>query len=270
MAWSILGGFFMALYTLYCLRELGLSEATFGVIISVGGVGSLGGAVLARSLARVLGVGWTLFATSAASLGCSLFIPLAASATSHAMMISFLVAHQLLSDGFSVAFIVLAVTLRQTVMPRDLLGRANAAVHVCTAGVLPVAALIAGGLSTWIGTRTAVWIGVLIGLVAPIFVWPLRHLKDMPVADPAASQPAARPAGTTARGCSDVGDRRYRRNPRPTPSPPRERWLRCDQGMGAGSRSLRAVALAVAVLPAGLPVAPAHPGQPGCQGESKI
>jgi MFS family permease len=194
MAWSILGGFFMALYTLYCLRELGLSEATFGVIISMGGVGSLAGAVLAKSLARVLGVGWTLFVTSAASLGGNLFIPLAASATSHAMMISFLVAHQLISDGLSVAFVVLAVTLRQTVIPRNLLGRANAAVHVCTAGVLPVAALIAGGLATWIGTRGAVWIGVLIGLVAPIFVWPLRHLKDMPAVDPTASDPAAPPA----------------------------------------------------------------------------
>ncbi|HET7504377.1 MAG TPA: MFS transporter [Kofleriaceae bacterium] len=189
MLWSILGGFFMTLYTPYCLRELGLSEATFGVIIAMGGVGSLAGAVTARALARVLGVGWTLFSTAALSLACSLFIPLAASATSHAMMIGFLVAHQLLSDGFAVAFIVLSVTLRQTVLPRDTLGRANAAVHVCTAGVLPVAALIAGGLSMWIGTRAAVWVGVLIGLVAPIFVWRLRHLKDMPSGDPAAIDP---------------------------------------------------------------------------------
>jgi MFS family permease len=198
MMWSITGGFFMALYTLFCLRELGLSEATFGVIIAVGGVGSLAGAVLARGLARVLGVGRTLFVTSALSLACTLFIPIAASAPSHATMIGFLVAHQLLGDGFAVAFIVLAVTLRQTVLPKHLLGRANAAIHVCTSGVLPVAALIAGGLATLIGIRAAVWVGLVIGLAAPIFLWRLRHLKDMPTGDLGASDPAllaAQPRG---------------------------------------------------------------------------
>lgn len=183
MVWSIAGGFFMALYTVFCLRELGLSEAMFGVIIAMGGVGSLAGAVLARGLARVLGVGRTLLVTSTLSLACTLFIPIAASGTSHAMTIGFLIAHQLLGDGFAVAFVILAVTLRQTVLPKEVLGRANAAIHVCTAGVLPVSALIAGGLATVIGIRAAVWAGLLIGLVAPILLWPLRHLRDMPAGD---------------------------------------------------------------------------------------
>jgi MFS family permease len=183
MVWSILGGFFMALYTPYCLRELGLSKATFGVVITMGGIGSLAGALLARTLARALGVGRTLVLTSALSLGGSLFIPLAASAPSHAMAIGLLAAHQLLGDGFAGAFIILSVTLRQTVLPRDTLGRANAAFLVCTTGVATISALVAGGLATWIGFRDAVWIGTLIGLSAPIFVWRLRHLQDMPAAD---------------------------------------------------------------------------------------
>jgi MFS family permease len=190
MVWSIAGGFFNALYTPYCLRELKLSQATFGVIIAVGGVGALAGAIVARSLARVLGVGRTLLVTSALSLLCTLFIPIAASGTSPAMTIGFLVAHQLFGDGFAVAFIILAVTLRQTVLPRTVLGRANAAIHVCTSGVLPIAALLAGGLATLVGIRTAVWIGLLIGLAAPIFLWRLRHLKAMPASEAAANDPA--------------------------------------------------------------------------------
>lgn len=187
MVWSISGGFFMALYTLFCLRELQLSQAMFGVIIAMGGIGSLAGAVLARSLARVLGVGRTLLVTSALSLACTLFIPIAASGTSRAMTVGFLIAQQLLGDGFSVAFVILAVTLRQTVLPRELLGRANAAIHVCTTGVLPLSALLAGGLATLVGVRAAVWTGLLIGLVAPIFLWRLRHLKEMPTAELGAS-----------------------------------------------------------------------------------
>jgi Na+/melibiose symporter-like transporter len=196
MVWSIAGGFFNALYTLFCLRELGLSEATFGIIIAMGGVGALAGAILARGLARVLGVGRTLLVASAVSVICTLFIPLSASGTSRAMTIGLLIAHQLLSDGFAVAFVILAVTLRQTVLPRSLLGRANAAIHVCTSGVLPITAILAGTLASLVGIRTAVWIGLLIGLSAPIFLWPLRRLQTMPGGEVAASGPGKSQAGT--------------------------------------------------------------------------
>ena len=50
--WTGSYGFFAALYTLFCLRTLGLSQTAFGVIIAMGGVGSIIGAVAARPLAR--------------------------------------------------------------------------------------------------------------------------------------------------------------------------------------------------------------------------
>ena len=182
MVWSLSGGFFMALYTPFCLRELGLSISVFGVIVAMGGVGSLAGALLSRAAVRTLGLGRTLVLTSALSLACALFIPLAAGP--FVVIVAFLIAHQLLSDGFSVAFVIQAVTLRQTVLRKDVLGRANAAIHVCTASLLPVGALLAGFLAEIIGTRNAVWTGVLIGLVPPLLLLPLWKLRDMP---PAAS-----------------------------------------------------------------------------------
>jgi hypothetical protein len=60
------------------------------------------------------------------------------------------------------------------------LGRANAAFHLCTSGILPVAALIAGLIAWLAGTLAAVWVGVLVGLAAPIFLWPLRKLREVP------------------------------------------------------------------------------------------
>lgn len=187
MVWSIAGGFFMALYTLFCLRELQLSEAVFGVIIAMGGIGALVGALLSRWLVSAIGLGKTLVLTSALSLACAVFIPLAggpAAGGSVTLMIAFLVAHQLLGDAFSVAFVIQAVTLRQTVLPKHLLGRANAAIHVCTAGVLPIAALIAGGLAALLGTTTALWIGIAIGFVPPLLLLPLWKLREMPAAAP--------------------------------------------------------------------------------------
>jgi len=175
MVWSIAGGFFSALYPVYCLRELHLSESLFGVIIALGGIGALGGALISRRLAAAFGTGPTLIATAMLSLLSLLFIPLARGTS--ALDLTFLGAQQLLGDGFAVAYVIQATSLRQTVLPTEVLGRANAAILACTAGVLPVTALVAGWLAQVIGTRDAVWIGVSIGLVAPLFLVPLRGLR---------------------------------------------------------------------------------------------
>jgi hypothetical protein len=60
--------------------------------------------------------------------------------------------------------------------------------------MLVVSALVAGGLASLIGIRAAVWAGLLAGLVAPVFLWPLRRLRNMPTGDLGASEPhLARP-----------------------------------------------------------------------------
>lgn len=181
VVWSIAGGFFTALYTLYCLRTLQLSEQTFGIVIAIGGVGSVFGALISRRMVAALGLGRTLIACATISLTACLLIPLARSGDTRGLI--YLGAHQLISDCFSVAFVIQAVTLRQTVLPKHLLGRANAAVHVSTAGLVPIAALVAGGLAELLSIRDAVWIGVIIGLVAPLFLLPLRHVGAMPEAN---------------------------------------------------------------------------------------
>jgi MFS family permease len=178
MVWSIAGGFFTALYTLFCLRTLGLSELTFGIIIAVGGIGSFAGALISRRLVGALGLGPTMILSAVISLAGCLLIPLASGPT--VVVLLFLCAHQLISDCFSVAFVIQAVTLRQTVLPKHMLGRANAAVHVCTAGLVPITALLAGLLAELTSIRTAVWVGVSIGLLAPFFLIPLRGLRRMP------------------------------------------------------------------------------------------
>jgi len=183
MVWAISGGFFISLYTPYCLRELDLSTATFGVVIAMGGIGSLAGALLSRTMTRWFGLGKTMVVACAMSLACGLFIPLAGGpwlGGSLVMTLALLFAHQLFSDGFAVAFLIQAVTLRQTVLPDRVLGRANAAIHTCTTGLLAISAVIAGQIGDSIGLRDGVWVGVLVGLLAPLALLPLLKLKEMP------------------------------------------------------------------------------------------
>ena len=48
--------------------------------------------------------------------------------------------------------------------------------------MLPIAAVIAGVIAEVAGTRFAVWVGVLVGMVAPLLLLPLRGLREMPPA----------------------------------------------------------------------------------------
>jgi len=66
------------------------------------------------------------------------------------------------------------------VLRKEILGRANAAIHVVTAIWLPIGALIAGFLAEAVGTRNAVWVGVLIGLVPPFLLLPIWKVREMP------------------------------------------------------------------------------------------
>lgn len=174
-------GFFAALYTLLCLRTLHLSQATFGVIVAMGGIGSILGAQVARPLARRFGIGPTILWSLAASVVMGLLIPLAGGSV--ALAIAMLATHQLVADGFAVVFNIHQVSLRQTVLPTELLGRANAAIHAFTAGLVPFCAIAGGVIAQLTSIRFAMWIGVLLALLAPVMLWPLRRVRSIPAAE---------------------------------------------------------------------------------------
>jgi predicted MFS family arabinose efflux permease len=174
-------GFFAALYTLLCLRTLGLSQAVFGVIVAMGGVGSLVGAHFARRIAKRFGIGPTILWSCVASVAMGVLIPIARGPA--VLVIALLGLHQLVADGFAVVFGIHQVSLRQTVLPTGVLGRANAAIHAFSAGLVPFCAIAAGFIAHATSIRTAMWIGVILALVAPVALWPLRRVKALPGAE---------------------------------------------------------------------------------------
>ena len=70
---AFVNGIFAALYTVFALKTLGLSPATLGLIISVGGIGALFGALLAGRLSKRLGLGSAMIVCMT---GCRLAAPL--------------------------------------------------------------------------------------------------------------------------------------------------------------------------------------------------
>jgi MFS family permease len=177
---TFFGSFFAGLYMLFAIKTLGLSTSLMGVTIAVGGVGALSGALLARLSVARLGPGPAILVMGMVSAVSALLIPLAPASLVGGTVV--LMISQWFGDAFAVAAMVPAGTLRQTVFPRDMLGRTGAVFHVATGAMAVVGALVGGMAAEHIGIRPTMWIGAL-GIIAGqlILVFsPLRQLSKMP------------------------------------------------------------------------------------------
>jgi predicted MFS family arabinose efflux permease len=153
---SFFGNFFGVLYSLYAVRELGISPALLGITIAAGGAGDIFGAFTAVPITRRLGLRWTLIGALLISSLVSFAIPLAGGLPWQAA--GYLIFAQLLGDGLRSVYEINQVSLRQSTTPNRLLGRTNAGLSFVGEGIGPLGALTGGALAQVIGTRPTLFI----------------------------------------------------------------------------------------------------------------
>jgi MFS family permease len=165
------------LYILYAVDILRLRPATLGLVIALGGVGAMVGAVLAQPIARRFARGGAFLVTSTVFGLTSLLIPLAGVVPGSA--VAFLMAAQLVGDMSLSIYSINEVSLRQTVAPARVLGRVNAGMHLLARGMLPIGALVGGYLAAQIGVRATLAIagGGLLLSTLWLLASPLRRLR---------------------------------------------------------------------------------------------
>ncbi len=169
-------GFFMALYTLFAVRELGLTAAVLGMLVALGGVSSFFGANIVQRLLQRVTVGQALIGSTILSGLLILVIPLGRGPFWGAICLG---ASQLFGDLAFPIYYITELTLRQKVSDAHMLGRVNAGMQMLFKGVLPLGALVGGGVATWIGVREAFVIagaGVLLSSLW-LFFSPVRKLE---------------------------------------------------------------------------------------------
>ncbi|MGB3258921.1 MAG: MFS transporter [Ornithinimicrobium sp.] len=167
-----------ALFVLYVLRTLGLSETTLGLVFSVSAVGGLLGAVSASRVARWVGEGRSIPLTA-------VLIPLAATSTPLASVfppVPTLVIGGFVSSWAVVVYNIVQVSFRQRLCPKPLLGRMNASIRFLVWGPIPLGALAGGALGSTLGVVPALWSGVVVMGVAalPVVLSPLPAMGDLP------------------------------------------------------------------------------------------
>jgi len=176
------GSFFSALYAFYAIKVLHLSTTLIGLTVGVGGVASLAGAVMAAPMVRWFGVGRAILLGYLISGASAFFVPLAHGPATEAVL--FLMLAQLFGDSFAVAAIVTATSLRQTVVPLNLMGRVGATFQVGGGAPGVLGALMGGLLGYWFGARQALFVaagGIFLSIAWAVFS-PLWQLREMPVA----------------------------------------------------------------------------------------
>jgi len=188
---NLFSNMIFAIIPVYLYRELGLSAATTGVIFGIGALGTLGGALLASSIARRVGLGRTIVGAIAFDGPAMLLIALAP----HDAPVVWLIAAFALAGFQVVVYNVNQLSYRQAITPAAIQGRMNATMRFLVWGTIPIGSILGGILATVIGVHGAIWIGGVGSCLPFLFVLlsPVRSLRSMPA--PIVEAEPVEPAG---------------------------------------------------------------------------
>jgi MFS family permease len=177
---ALFGRVFNAVYVLYMSRDLGLGATGIGLVLAMGGVGSLAGAFVAGPAGRWWGPGRTLIAAQLCFGLTGLLVPLAVFVPSVA--VPMVVAAEFGQWMAVIVYWVHAVSVRQAITADRLRGRVNATIRFVAGGAQPVGALLGGAVGAVIGlpmTLVVAELGCLLAVVWLLFS-PVRRLHALP------------------------------------------------------------------------------------------
>ena len=153
IAWFIL----QAIYVLYAVRYLGFSTSTVGITLAIFGVGMVSGAIIAPRIAKWLPFGVMLV------LG-----PFSALIGALIMALTILTPSVLLAElsfflfGIGpIIWTIASTTLRQAIIPGNMLGRASALVMMATFGARPIGAALGAFIGSTYGVKACIVVSAI-------------------------------------------------------------------------------------------------------------
>jgi len=132
---------------LLATRELGVTQAGYGLLLTVAAVGSILGGLLTAQLVRVFGQIPVLVGALASNAVAFVLLGLSPNAWALAALLA-------MSGLVTAMWNVVTVTLRQELVPLDLLGRVNSVYRLLGRGLIPLGALAGGLIAHEVGIRT--------------------------------------------------------------------------------------------------------------------
>ncbi|MDH3248961.1 MAG: MFS transporter [Acidimicrobiia bacterium] len=185
----------MAVYVLFVQEILGLDASSFGLLLTGGAIGGVIGSVAAARVSRAIGPGASLFSVllaGAVTLGIT-------GTTSSALVVW---AMFVLFSFSAVLWNVITVSLRQTIIPDELLGRVNSVYRFLAWGMMPIGSILGGvavsiteALSTRsLGLRMPFLIGAVVHLGLYLYARPVLNTANIEAAKAEATAHRSEPA----------------------------------------------------------------------------
>jgi MFS family permease len=180
VTFNFFGGFFVAVYGVFVVRELDLPVVLLGLVVGAGGLGALVGSFLVGPAARRFGLGPMIVTTRLAASATGFLTVLAGGPRPVAAAMLF--ASQLIGDPIHAMGDIGEMSVRQSITPDRFLGRTNAAMELLQTGAVPVGALLGGWLGSVIGARATLFIAVCAFTVRGLWLMrsPLRGYDEVP------------------------------------------------------------------------------------------
>jgi MFS family permease len=154
---------FSSLYVLFALEVLGISEAAFGFVMAVAGVGGVSGTLVAGRVVARFGRGIVVQGGSVLAGACAIGAGLLGSVVPFAALLFVL-------TGSAAVIIIVLTALRQSIVPDRMLGRATATMRMVTFGAFPGGALLGGWLASVFGLRAPFLLGGAVMIVAGLAI----------------------------------------------------------------------------------------------------
>jgi MFS family permease len=161
-----------SLLVLLAIEELGLTEPQYGLLVGLGAVGGVIGALVASRVSDRVGRRWTMTAGSGLLAVGQLVLGLAPSGLAATIGLA-------LGTLGATVFTVVGRSLRQALSPDRLLGRVVASFRLIGIGAIPLGALIGGWIARHAGVRVPYLIGVVLILVATVAIYVVSKPERM-------------------------------------------------------------------------------------------
>jgi MFS family permease len=169
--------FLAAIFVLYASRTLGLSAGTIGIVLGVGAVGALVGAVIAPRVGRRIGIGRAVIVGAILFPAPMALFPLA---SGHDLAIAMLLVGEFLASIGVMIFDVNQNSVIALATPDALRTRVFGAYRFVNYGTRPVGALLGGVLGGAIGLRETLWISVIGSSLGVLFLLfsPMPRIRE--------------------------------------------------------------------------------------------
>jgi predicted MFS family arabinose efflux permease len=183
-AWSGTANFFVimveTLGPVFLVRTVHLRPAYVGVLLALGAVGGVAGGLLSGSLTKRIGAARLTWLSTTVFMLPGLLIPLARPGWP---VLLFAAGWMSWTFGATQCGILL-VSYQQATCPPALRGRVSAALRWINWGPLPLGALAAGALASRVGVPAVLWLAVIGGPLAGLWLLlsPVRRMPDLALA----------------------------------------------------------------------------------------